>query len=768
MHYIRHAAALSLFVLAVAPASAGARSGPTSCPLSTEVYPFPELSLDLYQVELTDGGPGDADNAVDDACLFRTRLCFGSAAATPEACQAIRLDRVTVVAGGRLDPAVRSATVNNVVDGISQLFGGPEIDDNTIFLDDAPLTNGQCVEVPVRVPAPPGVQRRLRLRCTLRGTTESGVDANFSGRLWLNCHPRPDSGETKTRCSTYGRDCTTQDVPLPPGVPGDRPPSGSPPLAPTPPVPNSPPTGKRLFYISPSGNDGNAGTSQGAPWRTFDRALNSSKPLRPGDTLVLLDGTYTRTTTGLPRIDCGNPGTASNGEGANPITIRALNEHRALLQSDGLAPSFEMSDCSWWIVSGLRAKNADNAGADQNSGYPFRFLQVSNVTGARLLGSHNNRRWNTHIFAVELSQNVLLEECEAYYFHRHAFSIWRSRYVDVRRCYANSMRYGTKGCCSGVDNRDFGDEAFSLYGTSDSIIENSISENESNGFQIHGIASPLDPSGHGGRNNRILGSLSLEDSVPSLIESRGSSGTYHNASGNVFQNFLAGLGSGHGIFLRGTANSVAENVTLYGSTEESGLVADDSGGGSGGTCSRTSICASTGESCTLDSDCSTGVCTQNSDGCSFTARNVLAANNRVYGFRSTEQKSWLVEYSNAAGNAENYSPSETLSDKSGSIRSSLSTTPTGVGIGAGKCLPWILPSSNMARAGQGGGPLGATILYRYENGTLTSKPLWNAATGAFPCGATVGGVSDGTKRCSNLHTRLGIGGGGGCQFPQGY
>ena len=762
MIHIYSAAALSLLLLAVAPAQVGARIA-VSCPLSTEVYPFPELSLRQYQVEVTDGGPGDADNAVDGACLFRTRLCFGSAAATPESCQAVRLSRFMVVAGGRLDPAVQAATVNNVVDGISQLFGGPEIDDNTITFDDPPLTAGKCVEVPVRVPAPAGVQRRLRIRFTLRGNAD-GSDANYTGRLWLNCHPREEAEQAVTRCTTYGRDCMPDEVPLPPDS-GTGTPSGSPP----PPPPSSPtPTGKRLFYISPSGNDANAGTSQGAPWRTFGRVLNSNKPLRPGDTLVLLDGTYTRTTTGLPRIDCGSPGNASNGQPAAPITIRALNERRAFLQSDGLQPGFEMSDCSWWIVWGLRARNTDNASGDQNDGYPFRFQQVSNVTGTRLLGSHNNRRWNTHVFAVELSQNVLLEECEAYYFHRHGFSIWRSRHVDLRRCYANSMRYGTKDCCSGIDNRDYGDEAFSLYGSSDSIIENSISENEANGFQIHGISSPLDPSGHGGRNNRILGSLSLEDSVASLVASRGSSGTYHNASGNAFENFAAGLASGHGIFLRATANSVADKVTLYGSTGNSGLVADGGDSESGGTCSRTPVCSSSGASCTYDSDCSGGVCSQNADGCSFSARNVLTVNNRDYGLRALDQRSWSVRYANAAGNADNFSPSETISDRSGSIQSSLSTTPTGVGIGTGKCLPWILSSSNMARAGEGGAPLGASLLYRYEDGTLTTKRLWDPATGSFPCGATVAGVNDGAKRCANLHTRLGVGGGGGCQFPQGY
>jgi hypothetical protein len=519
------------------------------------------------------------------------------------------------------------------------------------------------------------------------------------------------------------------------------------------------------FYLSPSGNDAGDGTTVATAWLTFGRVLNTSKPLQPGDTLVLLDGTYTRTTTGLPKISCTASGTARNGEPGRPITIRALNERQAHLQSDGLAAAFEMSNCSWWIVEGLRASNADNPSGAQNQGYPFRFVQIANVGAFRLLGSHNNRMQNTHVFAVELSQNVLLEECEAYYFHRHAFSVSRSRFVTLRRVYANSMLYGLKGCCSSTDTRDYGDEAVSLYGTSDSIVENCVSENRANGYQIHGIENPLDPSGHGGRNNRILGSLTFGDAVPALVASRAGSGTYHNTSGNLFQNFLAAAGSGHGISLRGAANNVVENATLYGSTANSGLAAD---AGSSTTCSTTPVCPSTGAPCLSNGGCGGGeVCTQNPEGCSFSARNTLAINNFVYGFRETSQVGWLIEHSNAFGNAANYDTSEPLGDTLGNVQLSMSTAPTNVGMGAGQCIAWIPGTSSMAHAGADGGPIGANILFRYENGTETTQPLWDPATRAFPCGAVVPGVNDGPIRCSNIHERLGITG-SGCPLPPGY
>jgi hypothetical protein len=90
-----------------------------------------------------------------------------------------------------------------------------------------------------------------------------------------------------------------------------------------------------------------------------------------------------------------------------------------------------------------------------------------------------------------------------------------------------------------------------------------------------------------------------------------------------------------------------------------------------------------------------------------------------------------------------------------------------VGLGNGRCILWIPSGSNMKGAGTNGADIGATILRRYENGQLTQKPLWDPASGRFPCGAVVSGINDGPKSCGNLHQRLNVNA-NGCPFPAGY
>ena len=65
------------------------------------------------------------------------------------------------------------------------------------------------------------------------------------------------------------------------------------------------------YFVSPTGLDTNAGSSAASAWLTFDHAVGH---LQPGDRLFLVDGHYTRATTGLAEIDCSSPGgNASNG-----------------------------------------------------------------------------------------------------------------------------------------------------------------------------------------------------------------------------------------------------------------------------------------------------------------------------------------------------------------------------------------------------------------------------------------------------------------------
>lgn len=524
-----------------------------------------------------------------------------------------------------------------------------------------------------------------------------------------------------------------------------------PPPAPTPvpgaprPAQPPPPVAGTTYYLSPTGSDSNPGTTRDRPWRTFGKVLNSSKPLQPGDTVVLLDGTYTPSTTGLPDVNCGDGGNAQNGIADRPITIRALNERQALLQSDGQVAAFTMQRCSWWRIEGLQAASQDSAGPE-SAGSPFSFVKVDHVTLRRLLGHHNNRQQNTQIFVLMNSTNVLFEECEAYFFHRHGFSIWQSRFVTLRRCYANSMLYGQLHCCSAVDNLAYGDEAVSLYGTSDSIVENSISENRANGFNIHGIPNPLDPSGNGGRHNRILGCVSLNDSLPLLVASRvgfgdGHGGTYCNAEGNVIRDFVAANTSGAGMYMRGAAGTLVENATLYHSTGVGGLVADNGDRELGGSCGSI-----------------------NPDGCSLTAQNVNSlGHSQGYGFLVSGFDNWLVEWSNAARNQIDYSANEPTDDGVGNIQHSTRTDAPEIGLGSGQCLLWV-PDGSVLKNAANGRDIGATIVNRYIDGVVTTQPLWDTTTGAFPCGAVVAGINDGPIRCTNVHTRLNVNT-NGCHLP---
>jgi hypothetical protein len=716
-----------------------------SCPVSTSVFPVSFLTLPRYEVRVTDGAPGDLDATVDGACELALTACLGTAACTPRPVQ-----RVRVSARGRPTNAAPRDIAGEILAAFAAVSGAERNGNGVIFGGEAsPET---CGQVRVRLPASPRADQnlsvrltargdhgvafsRLRLRCVANDGSGTPVPPVCFGadRMWCPLDPGDPGAPTTTTTSTLlaAPDTTTISTTQVTSTTGD-------PSAPTTSTTSStlplPPNG-RIYYISPAGDDDASGMSRFTAFRSFGHAVRS---LAPGDVLVVLDGTYTRDTTGLPRIDCNS--NAASGTATEPITIRAENERQAFLFSDGEQAGFEMSNCRWWTIEGLRAASRDNGGAEQGGGYPFRIHEVEDITLRRLLGSHNNRPQNTHVYAIENSRNVLLEECEAYFFHRHAFSIWKSYGVVLRRCYANSMRYGEKGCCGDIDNHEFGDEAVSLYGSSECTVENCVSENFANGFQIHGIANPLDPSGSGGRHNQILGSISMDDEVAGLVSSREVGGEYHNALGNVFRDFVAVSTTGNGLSLRGVSDAIVENATLYGSSAI-GLYADGGDSSLGGTCGG-----------------------GNPQGCGFAATNVLAANNAGIGISAEGQQAWSIDYSNATGRDADWWVGEAIDDASGHVQQSLAVDPGAIGRGTGQCLAWVPDGSPMKGAGRDGRDIGANVVYRYDNGALTGVPLWDPFTGAFPCGAIVAGINDGPIACRNLHERLNVNT-NGCPLP---
>ena len=94
------------------------------------------------------------------------------------------------------------------------------------------------------------------------------------------------------------------------------------------------------YFVSESGNDSNAGT-QAAPWRTIQKAANT---VAAGDTVVLMDGTYTEGSIGFNR----------SGTAAKPITFVAANKWAAVVAStSGCQPGFSIN-ASYITVKNIR------------------------------------------------------------------------------------------------------------------------------------------------------------------------------------------------------------------------------------------------------------------------------------------------------------------------------------------------------------------------------------------------------------------------------
>lgn len=497
-----------------------------------------------------------------------------------------------------------------------------------------------------------------------------------------------------------------------------------------------------MFFLSPDGKDSNSGSSADRPWRTFARAFNPEKPLRPGDVLVLLDGTYTPSTTGLPDIDCSTGGNARSGNETGRIGMRAANERRAHLKSDGSRPALQMSNCQYWTLSGLYGSNTDNSSAKSYAGGVFQFWKDVGLRLERMLAVRPNRTCpndtlpycNAHAFELNECKNVVVEESEAYDFHRHGFSIFRSRDVVVRRSYANSRgNTGTDANATGLI----------LYGSSRSIVENTIAE-DTGGINIAG--GSLFEGSPGGYDNLIVGSIALRNRYGSTLRARRFGGPVLPLGNNTVRNSVFALSTQVGLFARGASKTLLENVTFFGTRNYEALAVDE--------------------------DLWEGApCSANPDGCSITARNVLFLRNNAAAYRIASEivDPWLIEYSDSFGNAGgNYPASDAPEDDSGHVRSSRSVEPSGMGMGTDQCLLWVPDGSNMKGAGKGGADIGASILYRYEDGKATQTPLWDPANGRFPCGAVVAGVNDvPNSSCIDVHERLNANR-HGCHFPAGY
>ena len=463
------------------------------------------------------------------------------------------------------------------------------------------------------------------------------------------------------------------------------------------------------YYISPTGSDSNSGAAT-SPWKTFAFAIPR---LSPGDTLILKDGVYSASNSGYPHI-------SKNGTASQPITIKAENERQAFIDGDGNVP-FWVSGSSYLVFEGIRIRNRDVLISNPIGGHVIYVGSSNHLTFRRCLVHNNNRYYNGAIFALDGVSYSLFEENELYFFHRNGLSTSTGTSNVFRRNYANSRNYAdiSGGYPSGPTNK--GDSGFQIYPGTNHIFENNIAENTGGGFDMHPEYGPT-------VNNRFYGNIALSCDMGFFVNVRGNT-LDTMARDTYIENFVAVKSASVGMYLRANKNTVLKQVTVLDGSGSGGVLAD-------------SPTSSVGDAAPT-----------------VFMTNTLSANNLgLPGVSiSTAYTSWSVNFADSYSNAPNYSPS---SDSR--IVSSKTVSPN-----LGGCKVWIPFGSPMKATGQNGEDIGANILYRYQNGVLTSVPLWNL-DGSFPHGAIISGVND-TAGASALdvHQRLNVNT-NGCSFPAGY
>ena len=110
------------------------------------------------------------------------------------------------------------------------------------------------------------------------------------------------------------------------------------------------PVSAGTYYVSPTGSSGNPGTA-GSPWSVS----KANSDLQPGDTAILLDGTYS--TAIKPAL---------SGTAGNPITFRAQNSRMAILA--GPTYPIDIRNRSYITIDGLKCLSANRWLYHENGG----------------------------------------------------------------------------------------------------------------------------------------------------------------------------------------------------------------------------------------------------------------------------------------------------------------------------------------------------------------------------------------------------------------
>lgn len=126
-------------------------------------------------------------------------------------------------------------------------------------------------------------------------------------------------------------------------------------------------------YCGPSGSDSTGDGSNGNPYRSLQKLVNS---LAPGDTGIAKDGTYTAAlgssqTNGSLQICVYLTGTVQNGTAANPITLKSENPRGAIITIPSVTGTTSGTSNNhgirvarnYWIIEGFLITGGSSSGS---------------------------------------------------------------------------------------------------------------------------------------------------------------------------------------------------------------------------------------------------------------------------------------------------------------------------------------------------------------------------------------------------------------------
>lgn len=295
------------------------------------------------------------------------------------------------------------------------------------------------------------------------------------------------------------------------------------------------------YYIAPDqSSDENSGTSEQAPWASFEHALSK---MQAGDTLYLMDGVYHQT------LDISLSGTHEA-----PVTIKALNDGKALIDGQGVRETVILrgspdNKISHLVLEGFVASNSYK--------HVYRIRNAQHIVLKRLSGSNAVRiDKNNHIFSIAYSTDVLVEDCAAYGTARILFDYYGSQRGTFRRCWGRWKANTYGKVRTGI----------TCYGSGDCLVENCIMTVEPNvAVRVEGIKVNRRDGNPYGSRNRFYGNIAygfVADGSPGyMIQGN------EVMDDNEFIN-NASIGNSVGFYQRNDRDLRIQNMTIAECLEE--------------------------------------------------------------------------------------------------------------------------------------------------------------------------------------------------------